>query len=311
MHVTIAHLRDVPDGKIYPTLSSPLKESLLALTTALSSLCGCALCGYYHDWFCFSMILLGIVASGLSWLTIGSLTLIFTHPTPAGGVPEGGGIMKSGSEIVILCGKEKDVNSVTRGRFSFKTQDSDPNYRPEYRSIGISAMLLMLQFLAQLLLIPQGTLFGQIVFLSTLAVSWVFNSYLSSTDRDTTQREALLKAVWNHLEMRRFKFRTWTSATVFTLLHAWKEQSPEIRKLEAARGAPALRVLLDYLMPNNTTVWQRWKDWALLNIEVTHGDPNFADKGPKYLGLNNDEINLLSHLVEDAKNAHTTFNLVQ
>ena len=37
-------------------------------------------------------------------------------------------------------------------------------------------------FVAQLLLIPQGSLFGHIMFLVSFAVSWVDNSYLSSTD---------------------------------------------------------------------------------------------------------------------------------
>jgi hypothetical protein len=67
--VTITDLNLVPELETRPSLPA-LKKSALALIATMFSLCGCALCGHYQDWYCFSMILLGIVANGLSWLAI-------------------------------------------------------------------------------------------------------------------------------------------------------------------------------------------------------------------------------------------------
>jgi hypothetical protein len=291
------------------------------------SLCGCVLCGYYHDWYCFSMILLGIVANGLSWLVIGSLALVFLHPKPAGGSPPGDGILKYGKGLVMLRGDEGAVNSVTRGQFVLKFEkvhnshrintnvptdpesvkepqqqpNPDPHTDPQYNSIGISSTLLLLQFLLQLLLIPQGTLFGQIMFLSTLVMSWAYNSFLSSIDGTSIQGKLLVEEILGKPIMKRFSFGTWTSMTVFTLLAA---QFP--KPLEQRKTAN----LLDYLIPNDTVVWMRWKEWVLENIAhaISNGSPRpFGGPVPSYQDLGEEENGLLSNFVDDAKTAYEGF----
>ncbi|TBU55666.1 hypothetical protein BD310DRAFT_969097 [Dichomitus squalens] len=66
------------------------------------------------------------------------------------------------------------------------------------RSYGLETMLADFEALdgpEPLLLIPQGTLFGQIMFISTLALSWGYNSYLSSVDREDIQTDILIESV--------------------------------------------------------------------------------------------------------------------
>jgi hypothetical protein len=262
------------------------------------------------------------------------MVLMFTHPNPPGGSPPGDGIMKEGRVVVMLRGEEGAVNSVTKGQFLLKFKKSpkpnlkynnepqhqpkldpnpntdlehskepqqqpnpDPDLSLEYRSIGLCSMLLLVQFLAQLLLIPQGTLFGQVMFLSTLTISWAYNSYLSSLDGETIQRKLLVEEVFQKPTMKRFQFGTWTSMTVFALLTA---QSPEPQKL------------LESLIPNNTEVWMRWKEWVLDNIKPTASGgqaPPFEGQGPSSKNLETDQKELLSNLVEDAKSAYRGFRI--
>ncbi|KIK21852.1 hypothetical protein PISMIDRAFT_62610, partial [Pisolithus microcarpus 441] len=123
------------------------------------SVVACVMCGLVNDWYSFTMILLGIIVSGISCYVIGSGTFFFTHPEPAEGSPPGDGILSSDQEIVVLRGEEGAVNSITRGGFSLRFRSE-----PHYEDIGWCSVLLMIQFVAQLLLIPQGTLFGQLMF---------------------------------------------------------------------------------------------------------------------------------------------------
>jgi len=120
--VTIAKFGDEPKYKMNPVLSQPTIH--LAAIPILSSLITCVVCGVYEDWYCFSMILLGIITSGLSCFVIGSAKLYFTHPKPAPGSPKGDGIMEGSGEMVILLGDEGAVSSVTRGEFSLVFADS-------------------------------------------------------------------------------------------------------------------------------------------------------------------------------------------
>jgi hypothetical protein len=280
--VTIAMLDSTPDTRVYPKLLRST-GSLLAIIPISCSLACCAMCGVYRDWYCFLMILLGIVTSGLSCYVIGRGKLSFIHPRPADGSPPGDGILKEGMDMVILKGDEGAVNSITRGEFSLEFAS-----QPEYRDIGICSMLLIVQFLAQLLLIPQGTLFGQVMFLSTLAVSWAYNSYLSSLDNEMLQRELLLNCVLAKPRLQRFKFPNWTSTVVFTLLFGRPDDPQK---------------MLNSLIPNDTIIWGKWKAAVLGMVETRVSD--FVED---YAGLENVKDSLLlKQLYGDARSAYEAY----
>jgi hypothetical protein len=281
--VTIAKLGGEPEYKMNPVLPQPATIHL-AIIPIFSSLVTCALCGVYEDWYCFSMILLGIITSGLSCLVIGSAKLYFTHPKPAPGSPKGDGIMTGGKEMVILLGVEGAVNSVTRGEFSLVFADS-----PDHGNVGLCSLLLVLQFVAQLLLIPQGSLFGQIMFVTSLAVSWAYNSYLSSSDREKIQRRILREKILPDMQLTKYRLGTRTTMVVFVLL-VLRCSNPE--------------KLLNNLLPNDTNTWNIWKRVVL--EKVKGNKPLSFDEGD-YEGVDAHERQLLENLYKDAEAAYNGF----
>ncbi|KAI6030363.1 hypothetical protein EDC04DRAFT_2605316 [Pisolithus marmoratus] len=237
--VTIAELHHIPPHEEYPAQIStlaPLYACLPILRLVLL------------------LILLGIVVSGISCFVIGSGTFLFTRPEPAEGSPHGDGILSSDKGIVILIGEEAAVNSITRGRFSLQF-DSEPHYE----NIGWCSVLLMIQFIAQLLLIPQGTLFGQMMFVTSLAVSWGYNLWLSAFDKERIQRNILMKNVLREPRLTKYVLGTRTSMVVFVLLILQPEEPNEI---------------MNSLLPNDTKASD---NYCVLSSKM-HGTPMTASQ---------------------------------
>ncbi|KAI6152509.1 hypothetical protein BKA82DRAFT_29565 [Pisolithus tinctorius] len=155
------------------------------------SLGTCVACGWYHDWFSFAVILFGIIVSGISCLVIGSGTFRFTHPETAPGSPPGDGILGCEEGLALLKGQEGAVNAVTRRRFSlfFRSKDACRSVR----LIRMCSIILVIQAIAQLILVPQSSLFGQFMFVASVAVSWLYNLWLWSFDKEKVQRYLLMK----------------------------------------------------------------------------------------------------------------------
>ncbi|KAG1788881.1 uncharacterized protein HD556DRAFT_1496114 [Suillus plorans] len=137
----------------------------------------------------------------------------FSHPIPAPGTPRGDGLLLADNNIIVLLGQEGAVNSIARGKFSLNF-DSET----EYRNIGICSSILTMQCIAQLLLIPQATLFGQIMLLASLAVSWAYTPWLSSFDKSEIQRRLLVDVVLKRPLMTKYMLGTRTTMAVFVLL---------------------------------------------------------------------------------------------
>lgn len=236
--VTIFELHHTPEARMSPPPQRTLAPRL-AMVPTLTSFATCATCALCEDWWSFSMILLGILTSGISCLVIGSGQLIFMHPTSAPGSPPGDGILVSDREFVLLKGSKGAVNSVTQGRFSLHF-DSEPHYR----NIGWCSVLLMFQFTAQLVLIPEGRLFGQLMFVVSLAVSWMYNLWLSSFDKQRVQLEMLMN-VLHRPRSTKYALGTRMSMVVFVLLILAPEDP---------------RKLMDLFLPNDTKALTVWKD---------------------------------------------------
>ncbi|THU96850.1 hypothetical protein K435DRAFT_722369 [Dendrothele bispora CBS 962.96] len=226
---------------IYPTRLSGLLISIIPIGT---SLIACVFCALLRDWFGFAMILLGIVANGLTCLVLGSGTLFVKRVKPASDVPKGDGLLESKKELVVLLGPESAIAQVTRASFGLKFKFGSA---PNYHNVGRCCILQTGQFLIQLLLIPQAGLFGQSMFLTTFAVSWLYNAYLSSFDKEEMQRKVLLKPNVLNIDgkRQRYVFGTRTAMAVFVMF-ALQPSNP--------------RSLLDHLIPNNTNIWNTFKD---------------------------------------------------
>ncbi|KAG8818430.1 hypothetical protein FRC17_010836 [Serendipita sp. 399] len=231
-----------PDHCLDPNLnlSRPWKI-WMALFPLIASAGPAAVCAYFRDWYCFSMIALGMLSSGIACLT-------------------GDGVLHSGTDFVAVIGKEESVCSITRGAFSIELRGAPRNH-----IIGLSAILLIVQFFLQLLLIPQGTLFGQVMFLVTFACSWVYNCYLSSIDKEEVQRTLLMEQV---LGIRRSRPGIRRSESRVRLSES---SEPNIQKYVFAKRTTAVvflllvlrpldkEMILNQLLPNDTLVWRKWK----------------------------------------------------
>ena len=280
--VTIAKLDKVPPTVVDITPSGGASRSL-AIFPITISLAACIASGVYRDWFSFSLILWGILSNGTSCFVIGSGTLRFMHHMPAAGSPRGDGVLGSGKELVVLLGEEGAVNCVTLGRFSlhFPSKSYD-----EY--IGCCSILLTIQFIAQLFLIPQGSLFGQIMFISSLGVSWAYNSILSSFDKEKIQQRILLDEVLDKPSLTKYILTTRTTAVVFVLCVLSPDEP---------------RKFLDAYLPNNTKVWGQWKGTVVRKLDEKE-ELHFTDADWNLKGYTDEERELLKSLYGDAKAAY-------
>ena len=288
VEVTIREVIDSMDLDSLP-LRTTVYSPFVAVLPILVS-CGTAvLCAKIGDWFCFSMILLGILVNGVSCFVIGSAKFRFDYPIPSLDTSADGILVsKKDSQFVVLKGNEKAVNSITRGMFtlSFESQ-------PKCKDIKWCSIFLVLQVIAQLLLIPLGTLFGQILFISSLAASWLYNLWLSSRvslrgsskNRGRAWRSASAEDVPQ--DVTKFIFGTRTTAVVFMLLVLQPKDHAKI---------------MDTLLPNDTPGWRKFKHHLLSHIRGSQGfcfdtswseDPSVAD-----------EKGLLELLRQDAEAAY-------
>ncbi|KAI0807062.1 hypothetical protein C8Q74DRAFT_1225588 [Fomes fomentarius] len=240
-----------------------------------------AACGVIGDWPAFALIVLGMLANGAasSFLQGGDLT--FTRPASTPGVPAGDGYLESGTEMVVLKGSESAVASVTRGRFTLRFKDESALKR-----VGWGGKVLTFQCFAQLIFVPFGSFFGQLFFLFSMAVSWIYNAYVASQEKEASKRlvlEDLLKAP----NMKRYSLGTRTTAVVF-LMQVLKPNNVEEQ--------------LAALLPNNTPVWKTWRQTVARRLQEEK--PTFADAHLHSAStFTTEETKLLGTLFGDAQAA--------
>ncbi|KAG6380626.1 hypothetical protein JVT61DRAFT_4992 [Boletus reticuloceps] len=314
----------------------PVRSALWGLIPITVSVLTCIICALVYDWFSFSMILLGIVSSGLASLFIGRGRLVIKSVwKPAEGAPAGHGILIGEDGVVLIKGAERDVNVITKGRFDLivkrsnkkkgeekdvekkgveekydqkkdEDEDDEKDNAPKYHVIGLCSLLLLVQFLLQLLLIPQGSLLGQIMFLVSLGASWVYNSYLSSLEEEKIQENILFDAL-KEPKMIRFRTGTRTTMAVFACLLLFHRV-----KGTTANEERSVRVkILNACLPNDTAVWTLWKEKIVQHLLDINDRPDTSpsleeDMRDKRLSeLPEQERKLFKQLLDDA---HDAFN---
>ena len=285
--ITIAELGQAPASEMRPARSSTL-TTLLASVPIVVSVGTCALCALCEDWYASLLILVGIIASGVSCFVLGSADFVFTHPEPAKGSPAGDGILGSDKEIVLLKGTESAVNSITRGRFSLRFLSEG-----HYNLIRWCSLLFFAQCITQLLLVPQASLFGQVMFLMSLGVSGLYNTWLSSFDKEKIHRKFLFDRVLENPSLTKYTLGTRTAAVVFILL-VLQPQDPT--------------GLLNELLPNDTKVWRQWKE-TILELLLHPNNRSFQSRGKleNLTGFTQQEKDLLELLYEDARAAYSGY----
>ncbi|KAF8435753.1 hypothetical protein L210DRAFT_3550533 [Boletus edulis BED1] len=271
-----------------PVKLIPFKSALWGLIPITVSVVTCIMCALVYDWFNFSMILIGVLTSGLASAFIGKGKLVIKSVSqPASGAPPGDGILIGEDGVVVIKGMERDVNAITKGRFDLLTDSTQATC--EYRAIGVCSLLHLVQFLFQLLLVPQGTLFGQTMFLVSLGMSW-----------------GILFETLGNPEMRRFRAGTRTTMAVFAclLLFNGVERSSQENDRENRDK------ILKSCIPNDTDVWRRWREKVvkqLLNISPGSNSLPYLVINEGDLALPESDKMLLKQLLEDAQAAFTGY----
>ncbi|KAI6119555.1 hypothetical protein EDD16DRAFT_1519383 [Pisolithus croceorrhizus] len=287
LSVTIANLDHVPSHEEFPTLYRR-RAPFYAGVPILVSMGTCAARGRYEDWFSFAVILFGIIVSGISCLVIGSGTFRFTHPEPAQGSPPGDGILCCEEGVVLLKGQEGAVNAVTRGRFSLLFEREDAWW--SVRLIQMCSIVLVIQAIAQLILVPQSSPFGQLMFVVSVAVSWLYNLWLWSTDKEKVQRVLLMNILHNP-PLAKYILGTRTSMVIFVLLALDMDDPADI---------------MNFLLPPNTKAWQMWKE-AVIDRLRNHEKFEFNASDWDDSSLSDQERQMLETLFRDAQCAYEGF----
>ncbi|KAI0747796.1 hypothetical protein C8Q80DRAFT_695424 [Daedaleopsis nitida] len=307
--VSVVHLHHIPRTVHHP--HNARASSYAAFVPIVASIAAAVACMLCDDRLCFWMIVLGMLCSGISCYIIGRGVFTFKHPKSAPGAPPGDGILdgSGANQMVVVLGRENAVNCITRGQFSLE-YSKDPHYK--YYEIGISSILLTGQFLAQLLIVPQGTIFGQVMFLCSLAVSWMYNSYLSSLDKESIQERILVKQILRHPFMCKVTVGTRTSMAVFVLFVLATSEDVD-------RGM--LSAILNDLLPNDTRPWRMWKNAILEHVEQVAASAGGDARHPSFEPDWNDPLakdmtQKEKQLLEDslypyARAAHTAFEAYQ
>ncbi|KAG1823172.1 hypothetical protein EV424DRAFT_1346362 [Suillus variegatus] len=297
LSVTIVDVGDADVKHLDRAPMMSIHHALLAAIPITISLATCITSAASGDWLAFSLIMLGIISSGVSCLVMGTAQVEFASVKEAApGVPPADGILLMRTDVVILRGAEKDIDPITKGKFDLKIPGG-----PEFRRIGLCSLLLLAQFLLQLLLIPQATTFGQIMFIVSLVASWAYNSFLSSLEPEKIQTDILLKAL-RHPPMLKIALKNRAAQAVFACLVL----SDNTRRPPNSDFKP--KEVLQCFIPNETRVWNTWRDKVVEELEKTGEEKSFDLSSSDLSEFKVGEKELLKSLLRDARNAYQGYH---
>jgi len=287
MQLMIIDIGEVPtEDTTLPPRSS--RYSSLSIIASIASIAACAMCARVEDWSSFAMILLGIVSSGVTSFVMSTGKITLTQLSAGDAAPPGDGMLLSDSRIVILRGREEDVNAVTKGKLRLKLKGGRYTL-PLCAFIGLSQATL------QLIHMPSASLPGQIMFLLSLLVSGGCNLYLSAKKHDV-QSSALI-ALLNTPKVKTYQTNSRTTAAVLACLAlCWKSGTPPI-------------LVFQNIVPIQTKPWKALLKLLDKNIEekntlFTIGDDDDDDDDND---LTIEEGQRLEELIGDAQAAYQRY----
>lgn len=291
---------------IVPKRDPPL--ALWAIVPSLVSILACVFCLIGRDILCSFLILLGIVSSGFSSIALGTAMLKIRVPVPSIASPPGDGLMfPADGSIIVLKGQEADVNIITKGEFELDYSTGILPHR-KHHTIGFCSLLLMTQFLVQLLLIPLSTFFGQILFLTSFIASGVYHLYVVSHQREKVHRQLLFRELSVRMDKRILGTRTQMAVFVCLVLGDARPY-PLMSKPDA---------VLSCIIPNETPVWRYWRRKVLKELahfwkwdpesSLPYYEPNIQAEPEsedqididEYARFTEQDMKLLEDLISDA-----------
>lgn len=277
--VTVVNLDCALDTEEHPRV----KIRAPVIIPVVASVASAAGCGIVGDWNSFATILLGMFCNGISSYFLQKGDLTFNRPFSAVGAPAGDGYLEAGNEIIILKGSESVVSTITRGQFSIRY-----NSQRAYNALNTCGTLLTMQCFAQLLLVPLGRPLGQIFFLISMSVAWLYNVFVARQAKKAWSNmvfEDLLKAP----SMERYSLGTRTATAVF-LAQVLKPTNIEEHLFK--------------FLPNNTPVWKVWRQAVTRKLRGEMSSFRDTDLSAFDAG----ERRLLETLFGDAQDAIDAFS---
>ncbi|KAI0781260.1 hypothetical protein BD413DRAFT_463173 [Trametes elegans] len=292
MDVAIIPLQREPAETVRLRVPRPLRRWLALLPIGATLSTGIA-CAYYRDRFVAAVIFLSAFCHGLACVVMGGAQFTYEHRIPLESPRLASGWLDAGKTFVVLYGSEAAVAPVTRGRFTLKFEHERARC-----ALALCAILLGLQFLLQLLLVPQGVLFGQILFIASIVVSWAYHRLILAEGEEAVQRSILMGDILGGPAPRRYRFGTRTTAAVFAVL-----------ALREAIGGD-IEARLRALLPTGTTVWDVWH--ATVGQKIKARQPlRFGECDEEWQGkrglVDNDERDLFETLLRDAETAYVVY----
>lgn len=288
----------------------PLTYALSGLIPITISITTCVMCALVRDWYSFSMILLGMISGGLATLVAGRGKLMIKKSVHNSATDPPPGILLGEDCVVVVKGEKAGVNAITRARFELDTELETISkfrrgLRQSYSAIRIVCLFLFTtQFILQLLLIPQGTLFGQIMFIISLCASWLYNYYLASFDTEKIQAELLFQTLGSP-KMHRFCVGTRVTMATFVCLLLFDDVTDSCAQEGQDRRLGILHACLPQV---NATrgVWKKWMDKVaeqLMHVDDVSLSRLTVDEEGEDAWLSETEHALLHTLLGDARAA--------
>ena len=276
--VLVVDLHTPPAPEEHPRASAGW--SIFRILPIATSIAGSAFCALSGDTWSAAMIAVGMLSTGLASHALSAGDLTFTRPKAAPGVPPGDGYLETNNEVVVLRGEEGAVAAVTRGKFTLRFKSES-----QLRRITLSSNLLTVQSVAQLLFVPFGSSIGQLTFLGTVAISWLYNVYIAAREKQAWRR-MVIENVLKKPTVKRYTLGTRAATAVFVM---------------AVLKPKHIEKQLHDFIPNDTTVWTLWRRLVAHALETKKHD--LAVPLEERARLTSDEQKLLDVLLDDAKAA--------
>lgn len=258
MDVAIVKLKREPEELEYPRVPHTLSRRLAILPILVTMATGIA-CYQYGDFYSAAVIFFSALCHGIACQVMGNTKFTYQHRIPQQTARLASGWLEASRSFVVLCGTEAAVAPITRGRFSLQFDESKGHGSREHRIVTGCSILLGIQFLLQLLLVPQGGLFGQTMFIASVVAAWFYHRLVLAHGKETVERRILMSDVLGKPTIEKFRFGTRTAAAVFAVLAL----RPHIGEDVEAR--------LQALLPKDTPVWQLWH--RVVAQKITLGQP--------------------------------------
>ncbi|KAH9857768.1 hypothetical protein C2E23DRAFT_290845 [Lenzites betulinus] len=291
VEVVIVSLDQAPPEQLFPRVPHSYSKRLALFPIAVTVSTGIACC-HYHDYYIATVIFLSALCHGIACRVMGDAQFTYQHRIPPQTPRYESGWLSTPRSFIVLSGTEAAIAPINWGRFSLAF-----NHSMEHCMVTACSILLGIQFLLQLLLVPQGGFFGQIMFLVSVVAAWFYHRLILARAKEVVERRILMADVLGGPRIQKYRFGTRTAAAVFTVL-----------ALRRVIGAD-IQARLQALLPSGSPVWELWHD--RVTQKILHGLPlRFEDcdwEWQKMAGLQTAESLLIHQLFVDTECAYEAY----